>query len=93
VEGADKSLLEHDPPERVVKNTFAFVAFLCLTVTAHAQVPDELGRRMIERRADSNWVPTDPKRGFELMFRLYAPKKEFFDKVWVLPDVEKFAAR
>jgi len=23
------------------------------------------------------------------MFRLYAPKKEFFDKKWVLPDVEK----
>jgi hypothetical protein len=38
---------------------------------------------------DSNWVPTDPARRFELMFRLYAPKKEFFDKVWVLPDVEK----
>jgi hypothetical protein len=38
---------------------------------------------------ESNWVPTDAKRGFELMFRLYAPKKEFFDKVWVLPDVER----
>jgi hypothetical protein len=38
---------------------------------------------------ESNWVPTDPKRGFELMFRLYGPKKEFFDKKWVLPDVEK----
>lgn len=38
---------------------------------------------------DSNWVPTDPKRQFELMFRLYGPKKEFFDKVWVLPDVEQ----
>jgi hypothetical protein len=37
---------------------------------------------------ESNWVPTDPKRGFELMFRLYAPKKEFFEKKWVLPDVE-----
>jgi hypothetical protein len=42
---------------------------------------------------ETNWVPTDPKRGFELMFRLYAPKKEFFDKVWVLPDVEKVAAQ
>jgi hypothetical protein len=41
------------------------------------------------RAKESNWVPTDPKRGFELMFRLYAPKKEFFDKVWALPDVEK----
>jgi hypothetical protein len=38
---------------------------------------------------DSNWVPTDPKRNFELMFRLYAPKKEFFEKTWILQDVEK----
>ena len=42
---------------------------------------------------ESNWVPTDPKRGFELMLRVYGPKKEFFDKVWVLPDVEKVAAQ
>jgi hypothetical protein len=42
---------------------------------------------------EANWVPTDPQRGFELMFRLYGPKKEFFDKVWRLPDVEKVAAR
>jgi hypothetical protein len=25
------------------------------------------------------------------MARFYAPKKEFFDKVWKLPDVEKIA--
>jgi hypothetical protein len=42
---------------------------------------------------ESNWVPTDPERGFELMFRLYGPKKEFFDKLWVLPDVERLAAQ
>jgi len=40
-----------------------------------------------------NWIPTDPARKFELMFRLYAPKKEFFDKVWALPDVEKVTAQ
>jgi hypothetical protein len=38
---------------------------------------------------ETNWVPTDPQRRFELMFRLYAPKKEFFEKMWVLPDVER----
>jgi hypothetical protein len=38
---------------------------------------------------ESNWVPTDSVRKFELMARFYAPKKEFFDKVWKLPDVEK----
>ncbi len=38
---------------------------------------------------ESNWVPTDRQRGFELMFRLYAPKKEFFEKQWKLNDVEE----
>jgi len=40
---------------------------------------------------EANWIPTDPARKFELMFRLYGPKKEFFDKVWTLPDVERVA--
>jgi hypothetical protein len=38
-----------------------------------------------------NWVPTDPARRFELMFRFYAPTKALFDKAWTLPDVEKVA--
>jgi hypothetical protein len=38
---------------------------------------------------DTNWVPTDPARKFELMARFYGPKKEFFEKKWALPDVEK----
>lgn len=38
---------------------------------------------------DANWIPTDPSRKFELMARFYAPKKEFFEKTWKLPDVEK----
>ena len=38
---------------------------------------------------DANWVPTDPARRFELMFRLYAPTRGLFDKAWKLPGVEK----
>ena len=38
---------------------------------------------------ESNWVPTDSNRRFELLFRLYGPKKELFEKIWKLPDVEK----
>lgn len=38
---------------------------------------------------ETNWIPSDPKRKFELMFRLYAPTKALFDKTWVLPDVEQ----
>lgn len=41
---------------------------------------------------DSNWVPTDPNRKFDLLFRLYGPEKPLFDKTWKLPDVEKVAA-
>jgi hypothetical protein len=40
---------------------------------------------------ETNWIPTDPSRQFELMFRLYGPKKEFFEKVWALPDVENLS--
>ena len=41
---------------------------------------------------EANWVPTDPPRKFELMFRLYAPTKALFDKAWTLPDVEKVSS-
>jgi len=41
---------------------------------------------------EANWIPTDPARKFELMFRLYAPTPALFEKKWVLPDAEKIAA-
>ena len=36
-----------------------------------------------------NWIPTDPQRQFELMFRAYGPTKAFFEKQWTLGDVER----
>ena len=42
---------------------------------------------------ESNWVPTKTGQAFEVMFRLYAPTKALFEKTWVLPDIEKFAAQ
>jgi hypothetical protein len=38
---------------------------------------------------ESNWVPTNAGGGFEVLFRLYGPEKAFFDKKWILPDIEK----
>ena len=38
---------------------------------------------------ESNWVPTSPTGNFEVLFRLYGPEKQFFDKVWILPDIEE----
>jgi hypothetical protein len=37
---------------------------------------------------ETNWVPTDPSRKFELIFRFYGPTKALFDKTWTLLDVE-----
>ncbi len=36
---------------------------------------------------ESSWVPTNG-RDFEVLFRLYGPEKPFFDKAWVLSDIE-----
>ena len=30
--------------------------------------------------AGIGWIPTDPERKFEFMFRLYGPKPEFFEE-------------
>ena len=38
---------------------------------------------------EANWVPTDPKRKFEVLFRFYGTEKALFDKTWLLPDVEE----
>jgi hypothetical protein len=40
---------------------------------------------------ESNWIPTDPKGEFELVFRLYGPEPSFFDKKWVLSDIQKIS--
>jgi len=37
----------------------------------------------------ANWLPTDPNRRFDLMFRFYGPTPELKNKTWKLPDVEE----
>jgi hypothetical protein len=36
-----------------------------------------------------NWMPIDPHRQLELLFRLYEPEKPVSDKTWTLPDAKK----
>jgi hypothetical protein len=38
---------------------------------------------------ESNWVPTDAKRGFELLARFYGPEEALFKKTWKMGDIEK----
>ena len=37
----------------------------------------------------ANWLPTDPTRRFDLMFRFYGPTPEVKNKTWKLPDIEE----
>ncbi len=41
---------------------------------------------------ESNWVPTNG-RDFEILFRLYGPRKTFFDKTWGLSDAEEVKSK
>jgi hypothetical protein len=38
---------------------------------------------------EANWVPTSAAGRFEVLFRLYGPEKQLFDKTWKLPDIKK----
>jgi hypothetical protein len=38
---------------------------------------------------EKNWVPTNPDKGFFLVFRFYGPTEGYIDKTWVLDDLER----
>jgi hypothetical protein len=59
-----------------------------LKKNADASVDIYIGPKAPEGKK-GNWLPTDPTRQFELMFRFYGPKPDLFDKTWKLPDVEQ----
>jgi hypothetical protein len=37
----------------------------------------------------SNWIQTIPGKGWFTYFRLYGPTQPYFDRSWVLPDIER----
>lgn len=39
----------------------------------------------------TNWIPTVPGRAWFPYFRFYSPTEAYFDRSWVLPDIEKAA--
>jgi len=39
-------------------------------------------------KPQSNWIKTLPKKGWFTYFRLYGPTQAYFDKTWVLPDIQ-----
>ena len=39
-------------------------------------------------KPEKNWIKTLPNKGWFTYFRLYGPTQPYFDKSWVLPDIE-----
>jgi hypothetical protein len=40
-------------------------------------------------KPESNWIKTIPGKGWFTYFRLYGPTQPYFDRSWVLPDIEE----
>ena len=38
---------------------------------------------------EKNWIKTVPNQGWFAYFRLYGPLQAFFDRTWILPDIEE----
>jgi hypothetical protein len=38
---------------------------------------------------EKNWVPTNPDKGFFVVFRFYGPTEDYLNKTWVLNDLER----
>ena len=38
--------------------------------------------------SNSNWIQTNPDKGWFMYFRFYGPEQEYYDKSWQLNDVE-----
>ena len=38
---------------------------------------------------EANWIPTVPGKTWFACFRFYSPTEPYFDRSWVLADIEK----
>ena len=38
---------------------------------------------------EANWIPTVPGKAWFACFRFYSPTEPYFDRSWVLTDIEK----
>ena len=48
-----------------------------------------IGPEKPEGDKSKKWIQTKAGKAWFPYFRFYSPKKEFLDKTWVLPNIEK----
>jgi hypothetical protein len=47
------------------------------------------GPKAPKGKPETNWIQTIPGKGWFTYFRLYGPTQAYFDRSWVLPDIEE----
>jgi hypothetical protein len=60
-----------------------------ITTNADGSVDLYFGPEPPAGKPPKNWIKTLPDKGWFTYFRLYAPTQPYFDKTWVLPDIEE----
>jgi hypothetical protein len=48
-----------------------------------------VGPKPLTGKPEANWIKTIPGKGWFALFRLYGPTQPYFDRSWVLPDIEE----
>jgi hypothetical protein len=59
-----------------------------ITTNADGSVDLYFGPEAPVGKPAKNWIKTLPGKGWFTYFRLYAPTQPYFDRSWVLPDIE-----
>jgi len=60
-----------------------------ITKNADGSVDLYFGPEAPAGKPPKNWIKTLPNKGWLTYFRLYGPTQPYFDKTWVLPDIEE----
>ena len=68
------------PPDRSSRDN--------IVKNADGSVDLYFGPKAPQGKPATNWIKTIPGKGWFTYFRLYGPTQPFFDRTWVLPDVE-----
>jgi len=58
-------------------------------VNADGSVDLYFGPSLPKGASEKNWIKTDPKKGFFVVFRFYGPLEGYINKTWVMNDFER----
>jgi hypothetical protein len=59
-----------------------------IVTNADGSVDLYFGPKAPAGKPETNWIKTIPGKGWFTYFRLYGPTQSYFDRSWVLPDIE-----